>query len=552
MTPRSVKGVSSNPFVQGPGARRGSNPPPAKKFKSSTVKGTKLSSGYNDRAQQRKAVEDVKEHRVKVLEEQMRLGKISAATFEALQNEIESGGGGAARPAKGLDWSLLERTRRGEDVDDSADGGTEEGQATRKHKANGADDDQAFDDLERIELVPVKRNLVEKKGEMAPPPVPKPAAGVKRSRNDILAEFRAKREAREGADRTAQKKGWKQDMLPGTSRIERDAKGREVLITVDEQGNVKRKVRKMAPPPPVKSEVDEVQTKPSETVEVEWTENTSNVEAEMNGSPGKRNNGSKRKNKPPEIVGDDANYVAVVQAQQKEAVEVEEGSDDDIFEGVGDDYDPLAGLEAEADNASSSDEDEEPSKERAAIVTNESRSNGYAASHISDSGDLNEEPRLSTNSTDEPSKSAGNRNYFGTSDSASQANHKPTFKDSELLAALKRASEISKREEAERKAKTAKAGKGSTAAERLLGRHDRDFEDMDMGFGESRGDDEEDDESGSRVKLSEWRGMGAEDDKEGQWQERCGQGQRKRGKKKKKGDKNSASDVLRIMEGNKK
>jgi hypothetical protein len=79
-----------------------------------------------------------------------------------------------------------------------------------------------------------------------------------------------------------------------------------------------------------------------------------------------------------------------------------------------------------------------------------------------------------------------------------------------------------------------------------LAARDDDDVDLDMGFGTSRFEDwEEEDVTGGgkkRVKLSQW------DEEEGKWMGRGGQSQRKRGKKKKKGDKNNAQDVMREVE----
>ena len=62
----------------------------------------------------------------------------------------------------------------------------------------------------------------------------------------------------------------------------------------------------------------------------------------------------------------------------------------------------------------------------------------------------------------------------------------------------------------------------------------------------SRFEDEKDLEDDSKIKLSVW-GKDGDDD-----QERGGQGKRKRGPKKRKGDANNADDVLRVMEQRKK
>lgn len=77
---------------------------------------------------------------------------------------------------------------------------------------------------------------------------------------------------------------------------------------------------------------------------------------------------------------------------------------------------------------------------------------------------------------------------------------------------------------------------------------DRDMEDIDMGFGESRFDDaDEMEREGEKVKFSEWKGLGAggdDDDEDGLKAAK----KRKRGPKKRKGDVNNADDVLNAME----
>ena len=64
-----------------------------------------------------------------------------------------------------------------------------------------------------------------------------------------------------------------------------------------------------------------------------------------------------------------------------------------------------------------------------------------------------------------------------------------------------------------------------------------------MGFGSSRFADEEDFEE-KKVKLSEW-GKGGDDDGE---EVGKGKEKRKRGPKKRKGDSNSAADVMKVLE----
>ena len=95
---------------------------------------------------------------------------------------------------------------------------------------------------------------------------------------------------------------------------------------------------------------------------------------------------------------------------------------------------------------------------------------------------------------------------------------------------------------------TSESGNEEEAAQiarrkKMLESHDRDLDDMDMEFGGSRFGDAEDGED-ERVKLSVWDGEGG--DVEGRGEER---GKRKRVAKKRKGDVNSAADVLKVMDG---
>ena len=164
-------------------------------------------------------------------------------TFEQLRDQITGGSIGATHLVKGLDRQLLARVRRGEDVlsGEALEKPVEEKQGTDKSPVVDVDDE--IEAIERQDVAPLEREKVSKRGEMAPPPLP--TAGQKRSRNDILAELKASRQAVVPAVESqlgSRFKKWGQKQP--SSRIERDQQGREVLITVDEYGNVKRKYRK--------------------------------------------------------------------------------------------------------------------------------------------------------------------------------------------------------------------------------------------------------------------------------------------------------------------
>lgn len=445
----------------------------------------------------------------------MKLGQISQATFEQLRDQITGGDPGATHLVKGLDRRLLERVRRGEDV---LSVGGEGGDELERGE------DEELEALERHDVAPVQREeKVEKKGSMAAPPAP--VAGVKRSRNDILAELKKSRQAaRESQPQLGprfRKIGAKQEK--GTSRLERDEKGREVLITVDQDGKVKKKVRNVA--------------------------------------SGQPHSGLLMPNKAAAPLG------LEVPEQPPAAATDDDEADGDIFEGVGDEYDPFK----DEDAGDSSDTD----MPEAQVTKSESKTSAPANTalenaHADREGGSPSTSRSSSPASDAelessktsmpppPKPSSAKRDYFNekaTSDTPSSAEDtKPApFSDPAILATLKRAAALKAASEHDRGEQKVdeKGPKPSSAAQRLLQR-DRDLDDLDMGFGSSRAGDEEDAEAeGKRIKLSEWGGLGGGDDVEARDQKQRGGQQRKRGKKKKKGDKDSASDVMRVIEGRK-
>ncbi|KAJ9649115.1 hypothetical protein H2199_001029 [Coniosporium tulheliwenetii] len=487
MTPRTVKGSSGIDFARQLADRNAASQP-VKKFRSSAApKGTKLASGYRDRTLERiEDDEDDKAKRVKALEESMKLGQIDRATFEALRDQITGGDVGATHLVKGLDWKLLERVRRGEDV---LSGGNA---AETKGKDEGPDVDEEFEKLEEREIAPMVKEKAEKKGEMAPPP---PVAGVKRSRDAILAELKAQRKAAAEAKMAAQPQLGAKFKRVGekteTSRIERDEKGREVLITVDTEGNVKRKVRK------AKTEDPQVPT------------------------------GLLMLDKDAKPLGMEVPELPPTPVQEE---------DDDIFEGVGTAYDPLAGLD-EDDSASEAEDGEE-----------EASPSPSESPTASPPADMPPPPI--------PHKpAAAPRNYFGsTTTSTTEETKYDVSKDPTILAALQKARKIDTSSFSTGSATTSHEETDEEREARLkrraamLASSDRDLEDMDLGFGSSRFGDAEDAEDGGKIKLSKWKGAGAEDgDDDGDGGERGGK-KRKRGAKKRKGDKNSAADVMKVIE----
>lgn len=494
MTPRSVGGHGNSTFARQLAESRASGQP-QKKFKAMAApRGVKLAKGYQDRAASRaEMTEDEREARIKALEEQVKLGQIEQTVFEQLRDEITGGDVGATHLVKGLDMKLLERVRRGEDVFNNTPK-PGDGEEHIDTEGPSLDEDQEFDKLEQQGVARIEREKISKKGEMAPPPLPVPVAGVKRSRNDILAELRAQRQAAaESKASEASRLGSKFKKLGGkgqeSSRIERDEHGREVLITVDENGKVKRKVRKIA-----------VEEKPKGAALPMPDKNQKPLGMEVPRLP----------TPPPPEENDD---------------------DDDIFEGVGDSYDPLGAAENDDDADSDSDDAEDKVSETEKPSEAQVRLNS-------------QESKQASSPLPQPK-----RNYFNEVPSTAPAEAKEKtapFQDPTILAALKRAAALEKRSTENNEARSAEEPQKSTAAQRLLGTgRDRDYDDLDMGFGGSRGEDEDDGEDGAKIKLSQWKGAGADDEDD----EDDGKGgkQRKRGKKKRKGDKNSAADVMKVI-----
>ena len=428
----------------------------------------------------------------------VKLGQMEPSTFEALRDEIVGGDISNVHLVKGLDRKLLERVRRGEDVLSGTTGtakGAAEESDLRQAGASPAnvDVDEELEEMENKEIQPITKHEKSKQGEMAPTQL----AGKKRNRDDILKELRASRAVvaesiKQAAPPTLGPRFTKFGQKKETSRIERDERGREVLITVDENGRVKRKIKKAA------------------------------MEAEAT-----RDRGLLMPDKDAQPLG----MEVVVPAPRQEEEEI----DGDIFEGIGADYDPLDGLDDDEDD---SEDEKTKTREspREAVL-------GTADVHpsVSHSLDRSNMPPPSL-----PEKVSGNkRNYFGEvgekKDVASEVSTN-NLTDPTILAALKKASTLNPLSGQDSTGEGKEEAAKLTRRRQMLEAHDRDAEDMDLGFGSSRFGDEEEAE-GKKVKLSVW---GKEDGKEGRSSE--GKAPRKRGPKKRKGDANSASDVLKVME----
>lgn len=496
-------------------AERNAKNNPQKKARSSAPKGTKLAAGYTDRTKARTDEEDNEiAKRIKNLEESMKLGEIDRETFEKLVQEITGGDVGTTHLVKGLDRKLLERVRRGEDVlagqEKKADDEAEEEEEAKEIP----EVEDAFDELAEAEVGPIAREKVEKKGERitSPPPV----AGVKRSRNDILKELKRQREQAAAAAAAEQEKrfptlgpGFRKINATGeTSRIETDERGREILIITGPDGKEKRKVKKQKteeqPAPEVRHDLDDV-------------------------------------NKP-------------INMHNLPAPKKDESEDEDIFEGVGSNYNPLANFDDEEDES-----DEETTKPESSIPKADA-GEPLSEGEVSDpEDDAQEEPKDAAPVAPVAPAAPTKRDYFKSSihDAHASGPSDLAAADATVRAALAKVRNLDENSTLLQNLGSSDPNDPAAKEARLkkraaeLAASDRDLEDMDMGFGASRFDDaDEMEREGEKVKFSQWKGLGgAEGDEDDD--ENGGKGpkkQRKRGGKKRKGDKNNADDVLNVME----
>ncbi|KZZ98781.1 RED-lik [Moelleriella libera RCEF 2490] len=451
-----------------------------KRVKTSAPRGVRLTEGYVDRAQTRQEqLEDDRETRLRALEESYKAEKIDVQTYEKLRFEIAGGDLESTHLVKGLDFKLLGRIRRGENVYDKAKAETRD-EATPDEVDENVD--EALEALESQEVHAIERAREEKKkGQLSTV-----QTGKKRTRDQILADLKAARattkaQAEPSLGDRFRKIGTTQKL--GT-RVERDRKGREVLIIVDADGHEKRKVRKLKPG-------EELQEEPRSELHM----------LDKNAKPlGMEIPDEYKKKREPTPEAD----VPV-----------------DIFDDVGDDYDPLAGMDDSGSNSEDSFED--------LSQLNEDR----PKSKYDESA---ETPPL-------VKPAIGPGNYFKNSAtkllSEEAPRSGPSMSDAAIMAAIKKAATL-RRIETEEDEESRKANaEAEEKRNKLLQMAARDDDDLDMGFGTSRFEDEEDFED---QKLSSW---GRDNDDEGGSSRRP---QRKRGPKKRKGDVNSAADVLRVME----
>ncbi|KAL2017499.1 hypothetical protein VTK56DRAFT_2041 [Thermocarpiscus australiensis] len=488
MTPRSVAGGARVDFAKQLAERNQAFENMQKKVKSSKPRGSKLPQGFVDRAKARQEEEeDERAKRIEALEESFKKEEIDRETYERLRNEIAGGDLSSTHLVKGLDFKLLERIRKGEDVYGGKPKPSEAEEEELPQEVPEEDPDDALAQLESTEVKAITREKVQKKGQLATTAL---NTGQKRTRNQILAELKAARAAAKAKEESSlgskfKKIGAKKE--PGM-RIERDSKGREVMIIVDEDGHEKRKVRKLD------HKALEEQEKEKEKAAL--------ASAKVLGME-----------------------VPEFYRKQQEAKEAEDdGKELAIFSDAGSDYDPLAGLEG-SDN--SSDEEEGGAKDESARKT---------SSQDAGSAEMAPPPK-----PDAPAA----RNYFKDSKSGlmSEETYKaPSLDDPAFLAALRKAKAASVLEKSEEEQKAAER---EERLKKKLRELNRDEEDLDMGFGSSRIEDEADLEE-TNVKLAAWDDD--DDDDGGGGGGGGGKSKRKRGGKKKKGDKNNFEDVMKVIQ----
>lgn len=415
-----------------------------------------------------------------------------------MRNEIAGGDLSSTHLIKGLDFKLLERIKKGEDVfGDKPTSKTPEAEeddpASKDDETEDVDD--AFEELEDIKVEAVVKEKAKKKGQLATKSL---VPGQKRSRDQILAEMKAAREAAKANQlgNKFKKIGAKKE--PG-SRIERDAKGREVLIIVDEDGNERRKVRKVA-------------------AEVEKEREAFKVAPDA------------------KVLG-----MEVPEYYQKKMEEQKQKEEEDVkmFSDVESDYDPLQGLGSDSDDDDSGDEARKKARSK-------SPEDGSSKSEGEDGEIVSDDPSQTKEAMAPPPKPQQTvqhpRNYFKSALISEQTVSGPALNDPSVLAALKKAKTLNAQTKSEEEQREAER---EARLKKMLASADRDDADLDMGFGSNRMADEEDMEDDGKTKLSAW---GRDDDDDEHGGGGGGKAKRKRGGKKKKGDGNNIADVMKVLE----
>ena len=122
-----------------------------------------MAEGYVDRTQARKLKdeEDDRPTRLKALEEALKKEEIDQQTFDQLRSQIAGGDLSSTHLVKGLDFKLLERIRKGEDVYN--DGEVRDDNDAQEETPD--DIDNELDRLEDEEVSTMTREKTVKKGQ---------------------------------------------------------------------------------------------------------------------------------------------------------------------------------------------------------------------------------------------------------------------------------------------------------------------------------------------------------------------------------------------------
>lgn len=421
----------------------------------------------------------------------VRLGQMNHSDFQKLRDEIIGGDVHDVHLVKGLDYKLLERVKRGEDV--LAD--HEESSVAPPAPSSDVSEKEMEAELGGLEekaVVPLSKQENIKKGQLAP--LASIRKGTKRSRNDILKDLKAARSAAKSAPSPPQPllgaKFKKVGTMKQQSRIEIDDRGREVLLMVDADGVTKRKIRKLDPVSA--SESRESLPMPRQDVAPLGSE-------------------------------------LVLPETQKASLE--EG--EDIFEGVGTDFNPLGDSDGSEGDGDGQDDD--------------SASNRGAAEPGREKLEQDEKapaaPTLVSRSADREVQ-----NYFNEPSPPRKVETRHDYlTDPAILAAFKKASSIQSLD-SERQTGAGEATK-LARHKRLLESQDRDADDLDMGFDLSnRFDDDEDTGAGKAPRLSVWDHEHDRGEKD-QGRKRKGEQPEKGSQKSKKKKRNvdDAATVLKVL-----
>lgn len=421
----------------------------------------------------------------------VRLGQMNHSDFQKLRDEIIGGDVHDVHLVKGLDYKLLERVKRGEDVlanhEENSNAPPAPSSAVSENEMEAE-----LGELEEKAVVPLSKQETIKKGQLAP--LASMRKGTMRSRNDILKDLKAARSAAKSAPSPPQPllgtKFKKVGTMKEQSRIEIDDRGREILLMVDADGVTKRKIRNLDP--------------------VSTSESRESLPM------------------PRQDVAPLGSELILPDTQEPSVEEVK-----DIFEGVGADFNPLGDLDG-SDEDGDGQGDDSASDRGAAEPEREKLEQDEKAPAV---------PSLVSRSADREVQ-----NYFNEPNPLQQVEARHDYlTDPAIVAALKKASSIQPLA-SERPTDEGAAAK-LARHKRLLESQDRDADDLDMGFDLSnRFDDDEDAGAGKAPKLSVWDNeldRGEKDERRKRKGEQPEKGSQKSKKKKRNVD--DAATVLKVL-----